>query len=609
MSGEQRCSTGPAPYRGASDTSAAENDPALAPIPEPALEIRGLNVRLHRAGEVNHALKGVDLTIGRGEIVALVGESGSGKSTLGLAVQGLLPAESQPEVDGSIEVDGAQIVGASARLLREVRGHRVGAVFQDPMSSLNPTMTIGRQLREVLGADAPVEWLERVGIVGAASKLRAYPHELSGGQRQRVMIAMAMCRNPVLVLADEPTTALDVTVQARILGLIRELRDSTGAAFLFVTHDLSVAASIADRVAVLYGGRLAEIGAVADVLDAPAHPYTAALLRARFTLDVDKTRQLPTLPASSGLPEMGCLFAPRCILASPECTTVRPELSVVTQHSGQAACLHSEQVKRDLWDRVADDWPESRSLASDTQPVVQVRGVSKSFQLRGKRNSMMALDDVSLTVAEGECVALVGESGSGKSTLLRIIAGLIPVTSGALEVTEKQPQMVYQDASASLTPWLTIGELVGERLRRGHRTRDEQRRLVAEALTRVGLDPATQNMRAHQLSGGQRQRVAVARAVVVPPRLLLCDEPVSAMDVSLAASILNLLESLRRELNMAVIFVTHDLAAARFVSDRIVVMQRGHIVEEGVADQVVNDPHHSYTRDLLASMPEHGVAS
>ncbi len=577
----------------------------------PALVVRDLTVTMHRDGQTNHPLKGLDLTIGRGEIVALVGESGSGKSTLGLAIQGLLPAESRPQTTGSIVLDDIEVVGAPERTLRQLRRTQLGSVFQDPMTSLNPTMTIGRQLREVMGGDGdPAKWLERVGIGEPVGKLRAYPHELSGGQRQRIMIAIAMCRRPVLVVADEPTTALDVTVQARVLELIRELRDQTGTAFLFVTHDLSVAASIADRIAVLYAGRLAEIGDVTQVMNAPAHPYTAALLEARFTIGVTKDRPLPTLPAAAGEPEQGCLFAPRCLLVTAECTKVTPELAPISQHAGAAACLHTEKVSAELWTRVADAWPADPPTRTDT-PVVKVDNLSKVYHRRGTHDLTRALDGVELSVDEGECVALVGESGSGKSTLLRIIAGLVLPTVGSVAVTEKQPQMVYQDASASLTPWLSIGELVGERLR--HKVsgqtkldRATRQKLIGEALARVGLDPCAARLRPHQLSGGQRQRVAVARAVVVPPRLLLCDEPVSAMDVSLAASILNLLESLRRELRMAVLFVTHDLAAARFVADRIVVMQDGRIVESGPSDQIVRDPRHAYTRELLASMPEHG---
>ncbi len=575
-----------------------------------ALTIQNLSVTLHRRAQANHALTDVSLHIGRGEIVALVGESGSGKSTLGLAVQGLLAPESRPAIRGSIEVDGRQIVDATAEQLRRVRRHQVGVIFQDPMTSLNPTMTIGRQLAEAIAdEESAASWLDRVGITDAPGKLRAFPHELSGGQRQRVMIAMAMCRRPALVIADEPTTALDVTVQKRILALIRDLRTDTGTAFLFVTHDLSVAAEIADRIAVLYAGRLAEIGSVSAVLAAPAHPYTAALLRARFTLDANKDHQLPTLPTPSAVVDaQACAFSPRCLLATQTCRTVRPELEPVAQHAGAAACFQSDQVRPDLWERTAAPWQAYRNRPDTPRQVLTMTDVSKLYDRRGKGTAgPPALLGATVEVAAGESVALVGESGSGKSTLLRIVAGLVTASSGTVALEGDRPQMIYQDASASLTPWLSIGEIVGERLRRTHRSRGRRTELVQQALARVGLDPEIHTSRPHQLSGGQRQRVAMARATIVPPRLLLCDEPISAMDVSLAAAILNLLESLRRELGMAMLFVTHDLAAARFIADRILVMRAGVIVDQGPADQVITNPGSDYTRELLASMPNDGA--
>ena len=591
-------------------TSTAQGSTVDRDVAGPALDVADLAVTLRRGSEVNRALKGISLQIGRGEIVALVGESGSGKSTLGLAAQGLLAAESRPVVEGSIKVDGRQVVGAPAATLRDIRRHRLGVIFQDPMTSLNPTMSISRQMQEAIDDnESAASWLDRVGIVNGKAKLRSYPHELSGGQRQRVMIAMAMCRRPALVIADEPTTALDVTVQQRILTLIRDLRDQTGTAFLFVTHDLSVAAAIADRICVLYAGRLAEVGAVAAVLEAPAHPYTAALLRARFTIDANKGHQLPTLPANTaGGEPAGCLFAPRCLLATAECVAERPDLLPVRQHDGRAACVHSDQVRADLWESTAKAWPERNLETGDSQRVLAVVDVTKQYLRRGRQAApAMALRGVSLEVAQGESVALVGESGSGKSTLLRIVAGLVTATSGSVTLADaERPQMIYQDASASLTPWLSIGEMVAERLRTTEPSAKARGKLVDIALTRVGLDPAVGRLRPHQLSGGQRQRVAVARAIVVPPKLLLCDEPVSAMDVSLAAAILNLLESLRRELGMAMLFVTHDLAAARFIADRIAVMRNGEIVDFAPSEKVVHDPGDEYTRELLASMPHAG---
>jgi len=577
----------------------------------PVLRVRDLHVRLHRSGRANNVLRGVDLSVEPGEIVALVGESGSGKSTLGFAVQGLLPDESGPQLTGSIQVCAEEIVGASREQLRNLRRDRLGAVSQDPMTSLNPTMRVGRQIAEAVHDRTPtVDWLERVGIPDPHRRQRAYPHELSGGQRQRVMIAIAMASRPALVIADEPTTALDVTVQSRILSTFRSLRDELGTAFLFVTHDLAVAAATADRIIVLYGGRVVEVGDVKSVIAAPGHPYTAALLESRFGLDVEKAHQLPTLPGespSAGLEQRGCAFAPRCLLVMDMCTQSTPAVSPITQHDGGAACHRAKDVIPRLWQQGVRLWPPRsthRPLeGAPTGVVVEARGVTKAYG-HPRAVSSHALKGVDLVVDAEEAVALVGESGSGKTTLLRIIAGLVEPTSGQVSVRSlERPQMVYQDASASLTPWMTVGELVGERLRRRGLSRSTRNSTIGQALDRVGLPEALIRARPAQLSGGQRQRVAIARAIVVPPRLLLCDEPVSSLDVSLAASILNLLESIRRELGMAMLFVTHDLAAARFAADRVVVMYDGLVVEDGPADHVVHHPAEPYTRELLASMP------
>lgn len=584
---------------------------------QPVLAMRDLHVTLHREHQTNLALRGVDLSIAKGEIVALVGESGSGKSTLGLAIQGLLPAESRPIVSGSVQVAGVEVVGATPRTLRILRREKLGAIFQDPMTSLNPSMRIGQQLREnISNGVRPEEWLERVGIPHPAARVRAYPHQLSGGQRQRVMIAMAMACHPALVMADEPTTALDVTVQAQILQLIRQLCREVETSFLFITHDLAVAATIAGRIVVLYAGQVVETGPIAEIMARPAHPYTAALLEARFGLRIDKERQLPTLegepPAIDG-PIHGCAFAPRCLIAVEVCRQTQPALKPALQHQGEAACFRSEIVDAHLWERVARDWPAEGQAGS--QPLLQMVDVSKTFIVHrrgwwGRREGVHAVRGVNLSIYEGEAVALVGESGSGKSTLMRMAAGLLQPDRGEIRFdSAERPQMVYQDAAASLTPWLSVQELVGERLRRRGLDRAAVRQKVLEALELVGLSARLAAATPGQLSGGQAQRVAIARAVVIPPKLLLCDEPVSALDVSLAAAILNLLISLRRRLNMTMIFVTHDLAAARFVADRIIVMQAGEIVETGPAETVVTSPQQAYTQELLNSMPDNLVGA
>jgi peptide/nickel transport system ATP-binding protein len=496
--------------------------------------------------------------------------------------------------------------------LRSARRHLVRAVSQDPMGALNPTMTIRRQMRESAGRDIGIiDWLARTGLPDPERIADSFPHRLSGGQRQRVLIAMSMMAGPKLLIADEPTTALDVTIQAQILDLLRDLARERQTAILFVTHDLSVAASLADRVLVLYAGRVAEIGAVRDVIRNPAHPYSAGLLSARFDFASDRLRPLPTLPLERTRPlnaDSACAYVHRCPIAQPDCTAVRPTLRTVDNHSGSAACLHPELTPLAAsQSRTRDLWP---TLAIQKSTVaLELFGVSKSFAtgaktLWGGRQLRPVLKSIDLSIKQGECVALVGESGSGKSTILRIAAGLLSPDSGDVSRVDKiPPQVVFQDAVSALTPWLTVGEQIGERLRPLRISADERRHRVGEALELVGLDPALMHALPSELSGGQCQRAVVARAVVVPPKLLLCDEPISAMDVSLAATTLNLLGDLRRRLGMAMLFVTHDLAAARIIADRIAVLQNGELVEDGDPDALIAAPKAAYTRSLIAAMP------
>jgi len=571
--------------------------------------ITDLHVTFRRNGRDVHALRGVSLDIATGEILGLVGESGSGKSVLGFTMLGLLP---QARVSGSVKVADTDMVTGDAKTLRKVRRLDLGAVFQDPMTSLNPTMRIGKQVAEAAGSDEEaLKLLTAVGIPDPKRRFRAYPHELSGGLRQRVMIAIAIAGNPELIIADEPTTALDVTVQAQVLRLLLRLRDEIGCSIMFITHDLGVAAQISDRIAVLYAGRIAEIGPTADVLNQPAHPYTHGLLRSRLTLDTARHRKLAALAGSVPSPVTplpGCVFAPRCVLATLACEATPPDPTTIAPGRVSACIVPFETVSTELGSRLTttteDIEPETAPAESSEPRAVVLKDGVKAF---GK---LQALRGISLTVADGESVALVGESGSGKSTLLRVIAGLEKPTSGTIELAGGQrPQMVFQDAGASLTPWLSVGELISERLRRNGMSRSQRQDAVAEVLERVGLPLDIAKARAGQLSGGQRQRVSLARATVVPPSVLLCDEPTSALDVSLAASVLNLIGDLRRTLDMSVVFVTHDLSVARVVADRIAVMYLGRIVEIGPADDVINDPVHPYTRALVDSIPDLGRES
>jgi len=577
-------------------------------------EAAGLHVTFRRREADVCAVRGVDLTLAAGEILGLVGESGSGKSVLGLSLLGLLPASPAPKVTGRAVVHGIDMTRAESAVRRAVRREHLGAIFQDPMTSLNPTMRIGRQVAEAAGsAAAGLELLEAVGIPEPARRMRSYPHELSGGLRQRVMIAMAIAGSPSLVIADEPTTALDVTVQAQILALIRELRDEIGCTFVLITHDLGVASQIADRIAVMYAGRLAELGPTEQVLHRPTHPYTRGLLRSRLEMHADRRRPLPSLlgdPPDPREPLPGCAFAPRCPLSSDECM-VEPPALISRNTSSAVACVHADEREPATTTEQSNlEWP-TEMPCSQPPIAVQVDDVHKTFLLPAgfrKKNHLEALRGVSLSVPESGSLALVGESGCGKSTLLRAIAGLVPIDHGEVVLGKgARPQMVFQDAGASLTPWLTVGELVGERLREEGLNKKKRDERVCDALELVGLLPEVAHAKASQLSGGQRQRVALARATVVPPEILLCDEPTSALDVSLAATVLNMLGRLRRQLGMALLFVTHDLAAARIVADRIAVMYLGRIVEEGPADEIAADPIHPYTRALLDAVPGTGV--
>lgn len=519
------------------------SESAVGPVASPVAEVEDFSLSLVRNGVRSQVLHHVDLRIRPGEILGLVGESGSGKSVLALGLLGMLPQESHPVTEGRITVDGVDLLHAGRDELRRVRREVLGAIFQDPMTSLNPTMRIGRQIGEATGDDAEsVRLLKTVGVRDAELRLRVYPHELSGGLRQRVMTAIAVAGRPRLIVADEPTTALDVTVQAQLLDLLRELRDDFGCSVLLITHDLGVADQIADRLAVLHHGELVEVGAAADVVRHPRHDYTRSLLAARLTL-----------------------------------TTPRDERFT----------------------------PESDGTTTDS--AVSIRALTKTFGVgRGRRrHEITAVDGVDLEIGAGEALAIVGESGSGKSTLLRIVAGLEAPTSGTVELAgDGGPQMVFQDAGSSLTPWLSIGETLGERLRELKLGRDEVRRRVVEALAAVDLPPEVAKARPGELSGGQRQRVGLARATMIPPAVLLCDEPTSALDASLAKSVLALIRDLRARIGMTVLFVTHDLAVARLMGDRIAVMQSGRVVELGPAEQVVSEPRDPYTRTLLAAVPE-----
>ncbi len=578
--------------------------------------LRGLDVSLERNGVRSQILHGVDLEIGRGEIVGIVGESGSGKSVMSMSMLGLLPESSRPRIDGSLEVAGLDLRTASAQQLRQARRSRLGVVFQDPMTSLNPTMHVGTQVAEKAGsAEEAIRLMRAVGIPQPERRYRSYPHELSGGLRQRVMIAMAVAGDPELVVADEPTTALDVTVQAQVLTLLAGMRDELGCSIVLITHDLGVAAQIADRIAVMYRGRIVETGTTRQVLESPRHPYTRGLLGSRLSLDSDRTRPLWALPTeSAGAAPTGCPFASRCRFVEDACHEQEPALRAAadtddTGHAHLAACRRADALGAlESAQELLPPLPPAPTPQRGA-PLVQAADLECSFQVRderGRRATLSALRGVTLDLQPGESVAIVGESGSGKSTLLRVAGQLERRHTGALRGPRgTDVQMVFQDAGSSLTPWLTIREVLHERLPRRTPQAEKEERALA-ILDRVGLPGSVLDALPGELSGGQRQRVALARATIVPPQVLLCDEPTSALDVSVAANVLNLINELRRDLGIAVMFVTHDLAVARIIGDRIAVMYLGRIVEVGRAEDVIATPRHPYTRNLVAAVPQPG---
>jgi peptide/nickel transport system ATP-binding protein len=591
---------------------------------EPVASIRDLCVSFQTSDGRVDALRGVNLDLLPGEVLALVGESGSGKSVLGSMLLGLTPESRRTTVSGSVMTAGVDMLGDAASRRRTVRRHLLGAVFQDPLTSLDPTMRVGKQLTErPISLNRALANLRDAGVPEPGERISQWPHELSGGLRQRVMLAMALGADgrlpddagaevldehgsPLLIVADEPTTALDVSVQAQILLHFDRLRRDRGCALLLVTHDLGVAASVADRIAVLYAGRLCEVGPAAEVLTSPRHPYTAKLLHARLELDGDALSAAidGSPPDPIRLPP-GCAFAPRCHLASTECEQSLPVLEEET--SGRwVACVNPLRLGDTGVGPVgATDRPRGfASRRDDAGPALVLRDVAKSFRAPGSsRDRLHAVSGVDLEVPRGGAVALVGESGCGKTTLLRIACGLTKPDHGSVTWADGiRPQLIFQDAGSSLTPWLRIETQVAERMH-GAGDRNARRFAALELLERVGLDERTARSRPRQLSGGQRQRAAIARALATSPQLLVCDEPVSALDASLSVRILELLAALRADLGVAILLVTHDLAAARHVADDILIMYLGRVVEIAPAGVAFSDPRHPYTKGLRAASP------
>ncbi|GAB2990283.1 ABC transporter ATP-binding protein [Nocardioides montaniterrae] len=606
----------------------------------PLLEVRDLTVTFpQQGGTPVRAVRGVSFTVDEGETLGIVGESGSGKSVSSLAVMGLLPTSAH--ISGEILFDGRPLLTMDDRSLSRIRGKEIAMVFQDPLSALTPVYTVGNQIAEALllhdsklskkaAASRAVELLSTVGIPDPSRRASAFPHEFSGGMRQRAMIAMAIANNPRLIIADEPTTALDVTIQAQILQVLEEARRMTGAALMLITHDLGVVAGHADRVAVMYAGRQVELGTADQVFHAPSMPYTIGLLRSVPNIRTAGTQRLLPLegrpPALDALPP-GCPFAPRCPAKIDACTTIEPDLVPVAD-SDAAACIRAEEIASGELPRTAI-FPVPEPLPAATAPdagadrVLEVRDLVRHFPLvkgilRREAGVVRAVDGVSFDIAAGRTLALVGESGCGKSTTTTEIMELVAPQQGSLTFLGKDAstistqerrrlrselQIVFQDPSAAVDPRLPIGDVIAEPLLAQGVKRAERDKRVDELLDLVGLSSTMAGRYPHEFSGGQRQRIGIARALATHPRLLVLDEPVSALDVSIQAGVVNLLQDLKEELGLSLLFVAHDLAVVRQIADDVAVMYLGRIVESGPIAEVFANPRHPYTQALISAAP------
>ncbi|MFB4270551.1 dipeptide ABC transporter ATP-binding protein [Nonomuraea sp. GTA35] len=595
---------------------------------EPLLRLRDLSTDIALRRGTVHALDQVNLEVNQGETLGIVGESGSGKTMTVLSVMGLLPSGGGV-VGGEILFDGRDLRKMEAAELRRVRGVEMGMVFQDPLTSLNPTMRIGAQVAEPLrvhqgmskaeARERAVEILRRVGMPRPDKIVDDYPHQLSGGMRQRVVIAMALIRSPRLLIADEPTTALDVTTQRQILELIDDLREEFRMAVILVTHDLGVIAGRADRVAVMYAGRVVETATTAELFRAPRHRYTEALMRALPESAADgRLYSIPGLPPDLSRPLTGCRFAPRCHFATDECRTT----DVTLTGDGHAfACLHPVTEPVAITASAGHDRAASGAAA---EPILTVRDLVKEYDaggagLRRTAGRVSAVAGVSFEVKPGETLGIVGESGCGKSTVGRLVAGLEAPTGGRIVVDgtdiatldrrarhrmHRKVQLMFQDSYAAMNPRMRIDSILTEPLEIQQVGDAAARRArVSELLDQVGLPRRALERYPHEFSGGQLQRIGLARSLALRPRLIVADEPVSALDVSVQAQVLNLMRDLQGELGLSYVFISHDLSVVDYMADRIGVMYLGKLVEVGPAHQVVRAPRHPYTQALLDAVP------
>jgi len=596
------------------------------------LDVNDLTTEFRARRSKITAVSDVSFSVTAGRVLGIVGESGSGKSVTARSIMGLLSARGSV-AKGEIYFDGQDVLNKPQADMQRLRGSDIAMVFQDPQSSLNPVLRIGEQITEALlvhGVDTAransraVELLDQVGIPDPDSALRSYPHQFSGGMRQRVVIAIALANNPKLLIADEPTTALDVTIQAQILSLLSQLRQTLGISIIMITHDMGVVAELCDDVVVMYGGRVVERGTTAEIFKAPRHPYTAALFNAVPRIDGsnDGLTAIPGNPPLAGSLPSGCAFRTRCNFAHDACgKEIPPVVEISSSHA--AACLYSHQLDKSLSPPKSTVIAAERKLVDTPTPILQINNLSTdvnaaSHGFFNMRKPVYAVNNVSMQVLPGQTMGLVGESGCGKSTLSRTIVGINQSAQGSIivdgrDVTAMTPddkahiaktiQYVFQDPSAALNPRRTVGQSLAEALEMVHNFGDAALRRSRELLEQVGLSETHLNRYPYELSGGQKQRVGIARALAVEPKMLICDEPVSALDVSIQAQIINLLAQLRDELNLGYLFIAHDLSVVRHISDQLAVMYLGRFVETGQASDIYAQPKHPYTASLLSAIP------
>jgi len=603
---------------------------------KPVLSVRDLRTYFHTRQGTAKAVDGVSFSIHPGETYALVGESGCGKSVTALSILRLISRPIGEIAGGEVALEDTVISGLPDAAMREIRGNRISMIFQEPMLALNPVLTIGRQVAEVFRVHQgktrsearrlAVSMLGSVGIPDPEHRCKQYPHEMSGGMQQRVMIAMALAPRPAVLIADEPTTALDVTVQGQILELMRTLQRDMGTAILLITHDMGVVCENAGRVGVMYAGRIVEEAPGDAIFRDPMHPYTQLLL-ASLPSRGERDKLLRTIdgnvPRATDFPP-GCRFNNRCPMASGRCRREAPVLLACDGQEHTAACFELDRAaKGSLRSHPAMD--ANTGAKTEARPCLAIRDLRMYFPAKRVRPGqakafVRAVDGVSLDLGRGETLALVGESGCGKTTLGNCVVRLVDPTGGSIMFRGRElaampsrsmrdmrrhVQMIFQDPSASLNPRLTIGEAIMEGLKihgiAGGRSGRMAR--AASLMSRVGLDPGMLNRYPHEFSGGQRQRIGIARALAVDPELIICDEATSSLDVSVQAQILNLLRSLQAELDLSYLFITHDLGVVEYLADRVAVMYLGRIVEEGEREEIFGAPKHPYTRSLLAAAP------